>query len=664
MLASLSRKATEHSLFVALLLAALVLSFFIAGNYGETADDNLLQIYAEHTVDVYSTILGEGVFIDPRFDNLSYYGPAFLTFTQIGQNLLGLVAPAIPWLTSWHFFIFLSFLVGVIAIYLIALRLFPKSVAVAVSLLYATQPVLWGQGWVNAKDVPLLSFFLLSVAIGIRMERFFPKNSWEIKKWKASLNKKWKKARTTDRARLKNTVVAWITFVSISVVSSFFWTNFIGSLLDWIAESDPSSWLGSLFAQIAPNANQLPLSGYVDKSILYLGYLVLAIAVAWLLYILFLAFQILGIQASEAGTSVKEVTLDNSGRFWKSTTVWAAALAVGFATAIRIIGPFAAVLVIAFLIWQKGPKAIGLVAPYLVLAGIFTLLLWPVLWISPIPHFIDSVTLMSDFPFSGRVMFAGELLPAHKLPAHYLPTLLGIQFTLPALVLVLGGGIVGIKKLTGPNQALIAVLLLWFLLPFLYVVLSRPTLYHNFRQLLFLVPPLFLFAGFGLEWIYKRFSTKALFWAVTVLALLPGVVAILQLHPYEYVYYNELVGGLRGAEGNYELEYWRTSMTEATRQLNEIAPEDSLVASWGSVQIVQSEARPDLHLERVNERNFDPQRAYDYIVVPIGGGRGRYFFAGFPETVVISRLGVTFAVVNQLNCNCASFDPSSIQAND
>jgi hypothetical protein len=145
---------------------------------------------------------------------------------------------------------------------------------------------------------------------------------------------------------------------------------------------------------------------------------------------------------------------------------------------------------------------------------------------------------------------------------------------------------------------------------------------------------------------------------------LPGVVAILQLHPYEYVYYNELVGGLRGAEGNYELEYWRTSMTEATRQLNEIAPEDSLVASWGSVQIVQSVARPDLHLERVNERNFDPQRAYDYIVVPIGGGRGRYFFAGFPETVVISRLGVTFAVVNQLNCKCASFDPSSIQAND
>ncbi len=654
----------EHSVFVALLVGAILLGFFIAGNYGETADDNLLQIYAEHTVDVYSAILGKGVLIDPRFDNLSYYGPAFLTFTQIGQNLLGLVAPAIHWLTSWHFFIFLSFLVGVVAIYLIALRLFPKQVAVAVSLLYATQPVLWGQGWVNAKDVPLLSFFLLSVAIGIRMEKFFPKSSWEVKKWTASLNKKWKKVRTKEQQRLRTQARIGIVFVALILLTSFLWEPLIAGVLNWMAASEPDSWVGNLFAQIAPNAGALPLSGYTSKAIIYLWQFALLLIFGWLGYLLLLGLRVFEIKGSNVGASIKETVWSKTRRFWTSSVLWAAAVAVGFATAIRIIGPFAAVLVVTFLIWQTGPRAIGLVAPYLVLAGIFTFLLWPVLWISPIQHFIDSVTLMSDFPFAGRAMFAGELLPAHKLPVHYLPTLLGIQLTLPAVVLILGGGIVATKQLKGPNQALIGVLLLWFLLPFLYVMLSGPTLYHNFRQLLFIVPPLFLLAGFGLEWIYNRFSSKALFWAVTLIVLLPGVVAIFQLHPYEYVYYNELVGGLRGAEGSYELEYWRTSLTEATRELNEIAPEASLVASWGSVQIVESVARPDLRLERVNERNFDPERAYDYIVVPIGGGRGRYFFAGFPETVVISRLGVTFAVVNQLNCGCATLDPSNVQATD
>ncbi|MEX1071981.1 MAG: hypothetical protein WEC37_05075 [Anaerolineales bacterium] len=661
MLASLSRKNSEHFLFFALLLAALVLSLFIAGNYGETADDNYLQIYAERTVDVYSTILGKGVFIDPSFDNLSYYGPAFLTFTQMGQNLLGLMAPAIPWLTSWHFFIFVSFLIGVAALYSIALRMFPQPVAVSICLLYATQPVLWGQGWVNAKDVPLLSFFLLSVALGIRVERFFLKSSWEFKKWRTSLNKKRKKATTHNRMQLKKVAVAWVVFVTATLFSSFFWEGLVGTLLNWVAESNPSSWIGNLFAQIAPNANALPLSGYVSKTIVYLSNFLAFIAVGWLLYILYLALKALDVKANEVGASIKASIWKNSGRYWTSPILWAAAVAVGFATAVRIIGPFAAVLVIVFLIWQKGPKAFGLVVPYLVIAGIVTFLLWPFLWISPIQHFVDSVTLMSDFPWSGRVLFEGDLIVARKLPGHYLPVLLGIQLTLSALALILIGTLIGIKQFKGPNQALIGILLLWFFLPFFYVVLNHPTLYHNFRQLLFIMPPLFLLAGFGIEWIYKQIKTTSLFWAVILIALLPGVLAIVKLHPYEYVYYNELVGGLPGAEGRYELEYWRTSFTEATRELNKIAPVNSLVVAWGSVQIVERVARPDLQLELVNARNYDQERPYDYVVVPITASRGRYFFAGFPEAVVVERQGVALVVINRLNCGCATFDPNNTQ---
>ena len=27
-------------------------------------------------------------------------------------------------------------------------------------------------------------------------------------------------------------------------------------------------------------------------------------------------------------------------------------------------------------------------------------------------------------------------------------------------------------------------------------------------------------------------------------------------HPYEYIYFNELVGGGKGATGNFEVDYW------------------------------------------------------------------------------------------------------------
>ena len=42
-----------------------------------------------------------------------------------------------------------------------------------------------------------------------------------------------------------------------------------------------------------------------------------------------------------------------------------------------------------------------------------------------------------------------------------------------------------------------------------------------------------------------------------------------QLHPDEYVYYNLLTGGVKGAAGAYELDYWGNSLLEATKDLAE-----------------------------------------------------------------------------------------------
>ena len=44
---------------------------------------------------------------------------------------------------------------------------------------------------------------------------------------------------------------------------------------------------------------------------------------------------------------------------------------------------------------------------------------------------------------------------------------------------------------------------------------------------------------------------------------------MVQLHPDEYVYYNIFTGGVKGAEGTYELDYWGNSLVEATKELAE-----------------------------------------------------------------------------------------------
>ena len=42
---------------------------------------------------------------------------------------------------------------------------------------------------------------------------------------------------------------------------------------------------------------------------------------------------------------------------------------------------------------------------------------------------------------------------------------------------------------------------------------------------------------------------------------------MMELHPNQYIYYNALVGGVRGANGRYELDYWGTSLAEAAGTL-------------------------------------------------------------------------------------------------
>jgi hypothetical protein len=42
---------------------------------------------------------------------------------------------------------------------------------------------------------------------------------------------------------------------------------------------------------------------------------------------------------------------------------------------------------------------------------------------------------------------------------------------------------------------------------------------------------------------------------------------MVRLHPYEYVYFNECIGGLKGSEGKFDNDYWGASYKEAVEWL-------------------------------------------------------------------------------------------------
>jgi hypothetical protein len=158
---------------------------------------------------------------------------------------------------------------------------------------------------------------------------------------------------------------------------------------------------------------------------------------------------------------------------------------------------------------------------------------------------------------------------------------------------------------------------------------------------LFALPPLFLIAGLGIELIWLTVRSRILRVALVLAFLAPGLAGIVQLRPYEYVYYNAFIGGVAGAEGLYVHDYWCTSFREAMAYINMVAPPGARVAIGEPFEAAASFARPDLDLVRSLR---DPQASFRLRCNNQGN-----FTSGnldeFPQAVAVSRLGVPLSVV-------------------
>ena len=83
---------------------------------------------------------------------------------------------------------------------------------------------------------------------------------------------------------------------------------------------------------------------------------------------------------------------------------------------------------------------------------------------------------------------------------------------------------------------------------------------------------------------------KPLLLLVLLAAGADNLLLLARLHPYEYVAYNHLVGGPRGAYERYEGDYWSDSLREASLMLNRIVRSDLGSAPAGLAVAVCAES--------------------------------------------------------------------------
>jgi hypothetical protein len=230
---------------------------------------------------------------------------------------------------------------------------------------------------------------------------------------------------------------------------------------------------------------------------------------------------------------------------------------------------------------------------------------WPYLWADPFNRLLEVLKHMSNNPTELAVLFDGQIFRANEMPRRYLPQVFAMTLTEPTWILFFAGLIVAIrsffvKKLISrpgarrtnqldknPSSGIVfrlnKLLLTWcnalplhkqvdwraplvvlglFVFMLAYLLYNKPSVYDGFRHFMFITPPVFVFTGFSLQWLWEKLK-PALWSAVVVLLLLPGLVGIVRLHPYEYAYYNLFTGGVGGAYRVYETEYWLTCYKEA-----------------------------------------------------------------------------------------------------
>ncbi len=537
----------ENRFILILLAVSFLLGIFTLTDYGESWDDHSLQKYADYSLRTYATWRTQGVM--PITDkDLGNYGPAYMMTVLLGSHALNNIFPINP-SDSRHIFYFLTHLLGIWAFYELAKRWLNQNAAQYATLLYATQPLFWGHSFMNPKDTPFLAFFMLSLLFGLRMI-----DSLNLTQHPES-----------DSPRWLRILIALEVF---SVLALFAATPIIHAALESLVRAAANGET-NIISLIASDLQKVKPEIYIQK---YFVFFLWFRAAFFLLSTFFLFF-----------TTRKH----SPATFHILLSTLLPALLLGYTTSIRVIAPFAGLLITIYALRTKGKKAIPALITYLLITLFATYITWPYLWSNPIGHFIEAIQTMSKYPWFGTVLFNGVESAPTELPYAYLPVLLAIQFTEPIWILFIIGAIVAYKE----KRELLGLSGIWFAFPLLGFIITRAPLYDNFRQIFFILPPVFFVAGLGMESILARLTKPALRIAVACLLILPGIVAGIRLHPYEYVYYNSLV---QNPNDRFELDYWAISYREAMEYVNTVAPANTNIMVAGPGQAAELYIREDL----------------------------------------------------------------------
>ncbi|MEJ0063457.1 MAG: hypothetical protein WDO70_09760 [Alphaproteobacteria bacterium] len=257
---------------------------------------------------------------------------------------------------------------------------------------------------------------------------------------------------------------------------------------------------------------------------------------------------------------------------------------------------------------QAGISSLRIVVPAVALAWIVMMAFWPWAQVDPLRHPFEALLHFSNTHSNINTLFFGHEVGLTYHPALYLPVYVAAKMPQIVIAALAAGTALGAMALwkNGIRQfpLRLAPVTLAAFFPLAYAVIARPELYDADRHFIFILPPMAVLAGLAASRLAVMPQRRWASAAVAIMLIAGGgrqMQVLIDMHPYEYAAFNDIVGGVKGAEGLFETEYWGTSMAEATTDLRRYIAEHQLnrpepwrVAICGDYNQMGDQPHPEL----------------------------------------------------------------------
>lgn len=162
------------------------------------------------------------------------------------------------------------------------------------------------------------------------------------------------------------------------------------------------------------------------------------------------------------------------------------------------------------------------------------------------------------------------------------------------IIFLLVGISISIVNFFDKQNSIHRLLIVWLMVPIVRISLPGMVNFDGIRHFLEFLPAACVLASIGLwqiwVWLRKKFPNhaKIVFLGICLLLLSNYSYALISTNPHQYIYYNNLVGGIPGARekfGNNEVtDYWGVSYRKGLNWLNKYAENEAKVvvpvAGW------------------------------------------------------------------------------------